>query len=898
MTSLMIFTLIKIILFGSLGGWGDYCTDPSETFCFIFISLPSPLVLDFYRMTSVDMEQRELLVASSTRRTLAPYTQTRRLSDISDLQRRLAYLSSAIDETLQRPSKAASSLPPADTRSELRCFETLDGVPVIDAAAAVHNPAEATRVDSSHAQTTVVKVKSRSAIETRGKRSAATSVSLHESPVRQSRLDSTATHRSRVSGARVVTSVSRHDSAASSTALASVPVASEVFSLKGFSGHRAQLHEEIASSVASSVLRSAQDNQEVRPRPDAHPGRVSSIPVSAPSTTHRSKKRLMSPPPPVATAAAVQHGASPRDASSREEGSVADLKREEESIKLRIEVLKRLEHERRELLEHQRRMLELDNERLRLNAARSLSSSPRAGSSHRRGQSLGSGEALDGSDAQQVFAEKDAAHPSRRAEAAPTVSHPRAPSTSSTVLDSGASQQRGANPRLLETGSVYTSTSRSVSPLAVRPSQFASPLRVHSDPNALAGGARKTAIYPPSGVEDEDARLRCRAVLASSDGIVGKVLTGRDSFIECRFHLANNSGRDEDDELIAVPTASFATAPQLPDHVESHHFPLRCATLMYPNGIVQHRWPPKRMHVRGVVVGNKAKSVLLAKGCPYYTDMSESSRYRMYLTVGSDPYDDASTLLVMQFPDRRSWLCMLLGLHGTMWPQGKPPLNSGRSLWLLACHVVTQQYWSANRFEDTVFHMTRRRSRSQQPSVERHAAGSSSVPIAAASPALVISCETPLAQQRCSSSRFSVPPSPVPAPRFTVATGGAPPPSAAQQQQAAAMSKPQQNSQAAHRDATAPFGIASRNRHSAPGSVAMEQVDAVGPGSQQPNLVSTEGNWRTSAKAGTRAVAPPLPSGNASGASVPKTFFPRTAAPQQAAVQRSSASAAMFQYGY
>lgn len=396
---------------------------------------------------------------------------------------------------------------------------------------------------------------------------------------------------------------------------------------------------------------------------------------------------------------------SPKVADTVGGDTLKRLRDEEESIKLRIAALKRIEEEKMELIAHQKRLIDLDHERHRLEDERRRNSRGRAASSS---VSTTAGHSLSPQGRRE--------DPPRRGSGGLLVAATPPPRTvvSLAPQDHGGG---GATSSSLASGSGGFQYSRSPSPIlhhlrSVSPSHSRGECQLEQVREAVLGSATRVgtarqtdrhnyANWVPTAKGDQ--RFACREFLIER-GVHAKVLTGHDRSIACKVHLSPNH-----QELLALPLEDDGGAS------ESHHFPLRGAALLYPNGVVQHAWLPKRVHVSGVVIGNRAKSVLLAKGCPHFVSTAREQRPRLYLVVGGDAYSDEATLLVLQFPSRMEWLCVLLGLHGAMWPDGKPPLSAGRALWMYTCHAVTQLHWEANTAKDTLWHQSRRRSRSAEP---------------------------------------------------------------------------------------------------------------------------------------------------------------------------------------
>jgi hypothetical protein len=413
--------------------------------------------------------------------------------------------------------------------------------------------------------------------------------------------------------------------------------------------------------------------------------------LMSPELTHSTKERSVSVA--LSVAAPPTNSRATEDHRSRDKEQLSSLHEEEEDLRLRIAALKRIEEEKMELIAHQKRIIELDHERHRLEDDRRRTSS--------RGRASSSALAPSTSPQRHFIDTRRRVSPctdedvdvdqgSRRNAAvslAPTDQHAAVMHPSSSTGTGGVHYARSPSP-ILRLSSVSPSPSRD-GMQALR--------------DAIMGSA---APHPPTRwlpTAKGDQRLVCRELLVER-GVDAKVLTGHNRAVACRVHLSPNH-----QELLALPTNRDGGI------TESHHFPLRGAAILYPNGLIQHSWPPKRVHVSGVVVGNRAKSVLIAKGCPYFIDTDMENRPRLYLVIGGDAYAEDATLLVLQFPTRIEWLCALLGVHGAMWPDGKPPLTAGRALWLYACHAVTQLHWEANAMRDTLWHQSRRRSRSAEP---------------------------------------------------------------------------------------------------------------------------------------------------------------------------------------
>nr|ACI15973.1 hypothetical protein [Bodo saltans] len=642
-------------------------------------------------------------VSTSSSSSLGEQRDTKRAKDITDLQRRLSHLTSAIDDTLQRgggEKRAAAS------------------------------PAPMRPPSSTSTPAVVVEADSR-------KPSAA--------PAPSTTIDTIPT-------TRVFSLVSRSTSSASTTNYS-----------RGASATAQQQQNSnnvAASTEASARPRSPQQRRRLMSpdlihssgRGEMAPLEALSAPVttaSIPSHHHHDHVDALLDDEPVALArTAKPHHNNNNPPPPRTQLVLEDplpaLRDEESDIRLRIAALKRIEAEKMELIAHQKRLIELDNERHRLEDERrrgrtsrgrsgsllSSAASPAAGamlslspqpqrSVHHNNEAFGTDDEVDREmiavDHQELRSTHQLTTTTVRA-----VTPPRSATAPSSNTGAGASSSLSSVFRY--------HTSRSPSPIlrfqSASPSSQAREESTHRVlrnaiaassnhggggllnnsgqhlPSTTSGGGGPRWIPTAKG----DQRFVCRELLVER-GIDAKVLTGHDRAIPCKVHLSPNH-----QELLALPvdeTGGLMT--------ESHHFPLRGAALLYPNGVIQHTWIPRRVHVSGVVVGNRAKSVLLAKGCPHFISNARENRPRLYLVVGGDAYSDEATLLVLQFGSRLEWLCVLLGLHGAMWPDGKPPLTPGRALWLYACHAVTQLQWEANTTSDNLWHQSRRRSRSADP---------------------------------------------------------------------------------------------------------------------------------------------------------------------------------------
>jgi hypothetical protein len=418
------------------------------------------------------------------------------------------------------------------------------------------------------------------------------------------------------------------------------------------------------------------------------------------------------------------------------------LREEESDIRLRIAALKRIEAEKMELIAHQKRLIELDNERHRLEDERRRGRSSRGCSGSlvsAASPATGTGFSLSPQPQRmtqhQVYdsdeTDQEVVSINRRTRATEQMMTSAAAVRAVTPPRQSAPTVRDGRPvSTLPSSSAFHYSSRSPSPIlrfqSASPSSQTREESTHrilrnaiSSTSSGGGGLNHSGMQHKGGptpggprwvpTAKGDQRFVCRELLVER-GIDAKVLTGHDRAIPCKVHLSPNH-----QELLALPVDDSGGLM-----TESHHFPLKGAALLYPNGMIQHSWLPRRVHVSGVVVGNRAKSVLLAKGCPHFISTARENRPRLYLVVGGDAYSEEATLLVLQFGSRLEWLCVLLGLHGAMWPDGKPPLTPGRALWLYACHAVTQLQWEANTTSDNLWHQSRRRSRSAEPHQRIH----------------------------------------------------------------------------------------------------------------------------------------------------------------------------------